>query len=396
MMPFSVHEHYALVTAILPRSSAVRVLDDVLASGAAQTLTLNARGAVMQSSWWKSLLPATSPELELIHFLVPNEDAASLMDQIVTVGKLRLFGAGSIYAIPCHNLTCSEDFPLWQPGYYTASSQSFDIKFKKNLSCLIHITDRGSAEPVARAAIKAGAQGATITFVRGYGLRDRLGLLRITKSHDKELTTVIVDPYDRDNVFDAMSLAGRISQPGRGILFEIPVERGLTNLSGVFEANKNSATIQQMVRAIDELHGGSDWRSHHPSVRNKGSERAARALGLSRKLQQLNIMVHRKDVEFLLRELLNQGVSGASVSNWRMTERDSAQTRGGLRINREFGCVSLILRPRDAVSLSTHIEDFIEKNGVRETCHFIHEVPVVKSFARFEPETQESPASMRG
>lgn len=386
-MPFSAHDRHCIVTAILPRASAGRVLDEVLAAGAPQALTLNARGTLMQESWWKSLMPAISPEQEILHLLVPNDDANALMEQIVMVGKLRLFGAGSIFAIPCRSLVCSDDFSLWQPGRYAFESKAFDIKFKTGLICLVHVTDRNAAEPIARAAIKAGAQGATITFIRGYGLRDRLGLLRITKSHDKELITVVVDEYDRDAVFEAMAIAGRVSQPGRGIVYQIPIAKGLTNLASVFQVHKHSASIQQMVRAIDELHGNTDWRAkqlrvHDPKVR----EFAASTRGLSRNLEQINIVAQRRDVETLLRFLLDQGVAGASVCNWRLTERDAAQTRGGMRINREFGCISLIVRPRDAETLCQQIETVMQENQMHETCHYVHEVPVVKTFASFDDE----------
>jgi len=395
-MPFSAHTRHCIVTAILPRASATRVLDEVLAAGAAQAMTLNARGTVIQESWWKSLMPAISPEQEILHFLVPTDEANALMVQIVMVGKLRLFGAGSIFAIPCPRLVCSDDFPLWQPGHYTFESVAFDIRFKTGLICLVHVTDRDAAEPIARAAIKAGAQGATITFIRGYGLRDRLGLLRITKSHEKELITVVVDEYDRDAVFEAMALAGRVSQPGRGIIYQIPIGKGLTNLASVFQAHKHSASIQQMVRAIDELHGSTDWRAkqlrvHDPKVR----EFAASARGLSRNLEQLNIVAQRKDVETLLRFLLDQGVAGASVCNWRLTERDAAQTRGGLRINREFGCISLIMRPRNAQALCQQIESVMQENQMRETCHYVHEVPMVKTFASFEDEAPSTTVRIR-
>lgn len=381
MKQFSNHPEHSLVTAILPRQSTARVLTEVLASGASHAMTLNARGTVMQDRWYQSFLPAISPEQEIIYFIVPDSEVDHLMEQIVMVGKLRLYGAGSIFATPCEDLICADDFPVWKEGNYTFESVNFDIKFKRDLRALIHITDRDAAEPVARAAIKAGAQGATITYMRGYGLRDRLGLLRITKRHEKELIAVVVDEYDVEPVFQAMAQVGRVDQPGRGIVFQLPISKGLTNLASVFQARKHSASIQQMVKAIDELQGSTDWRANQLLVHDPSAEEfQENTRGVTKDLKVLNIVSHRKDTEVILKRLLDYGVSGASVSNWRFSERGGEQTKGGQRINREFGCIVLILDPDALPGIRSFLEALIQELEMKETCFFTHAVPVAKTF----------------
>lgn len=384
MKTFHNHLKHSLVTAILPRQSSARVVSEVLAAGAAQVMSVSARGSVLQEKWYQSLLPAISPEQEILHFLVPETEVDQLMEQIVMVGKLRLYGAGAIYALPCEELVCSEDFPLWMPGSYSFESVSFDIKFKTGLFALVHITDRASASPIAQAALKAGAQGATITYVRGYGLRDRLGLLRITKSHDKELIVVVVEEYDRDAVFEAMASAGRVDQPGRGLIYQLPISKGLTNLAGVFRPSKHSASIQQMVRAIDELHGGADWRATPLHIHDtRGTDLGTAApRGQSQDLKMLNILSRRKDSEMLVSFLLDNGVGGASVSNWRLTDTLCGHTQGGLRINREFGSISLVLSPAKIPALTQALRQQFEAEGMAETCYFTHPVPLARTFAK--------------
>ena len=381
-MSFSAYNNHSLVTAILPRQSAAHVVSEVIMSGAAQAMTVSARGTLMQERWYQAFLPTISPEQEILYFLVPNEDVDRLMEQIVMVGQLRLFGAGSIFAVACEDLICTKDFPLWGPGRYTFESVSFAIKFRTDLVNLVHITDRGSGEAVALAALRAGAQGATITYVRGYGLRDRLGLLRITKTHDKELIVVVVDQYDRDAVFEAMAGTGRVAQPGRGLIFQLPISKGLTNLASVFQANKHSASIQQMVRAIDELQGGSDWRARQLLVHDpKAKEFTSNRRGLSKDLKMLNIVSTRKDTEVLLSFLLDYGVSGASVSNWRFTAASSEDPQAVGRIHREYGCISLIGSPMVTQELRQVLQETMAANDMRETCLFTHTVPVARTFA---------------
>lgn len=382
MKQFSSHPNHSLVTAILPRQSTSKVLKEVLASGAGHAMTMNARGTVMQERWYQSFLPAISPEQEMLYFIVPDSEVDHLMEQVVMVGKLRLYGAGSIFATPCEDLLCADDFPKWEEGNYTFESVNFDIKFKRDLVALVHITDRDAAEPIARSAIKAGAQGATITYMRGYGLRDRLGLLRITKRHDKELITVVVDKYDVDAAFQAMAQIGRVDQPGRGLIYQLPISKGLTNLASVFQARKHSASIQQMVRAIDEMQGSTDWRANQLLVHDPSAEEfQANTKGVSKDLKVLNVVSHRKDTDTLLKLLLDYGVSGASVSNWRFTEPHGEHTKGGQRINREFGCLGLILSPEDASSILEFLKNLIQEREMKEACFFTHAIPVAKTFA---------------
>jgi nitrogen regulatory protein PII len=382
MKSFKVLSGYEFVTAILPRQSASVVAHEVLSSGAAHVMTTSARGTLMQQHWYQSFLPAISPEQEMLHFIVPGAEVDRLMEEIVLVGKLQLYGAGSIFAIPCVELVCSDDYPLWNPGDYRFESVSFDIKFKRDLKALIHTTDRGTAEPIARAAIKAGAQGATITYVRGYGLRDRLGLLRITKRHEKELITVVVDEFDLDAVFQGMAQSGRVEQPGSGFIYQLPVSKGLTNLASVFQAKKHSVSIHQMVRAIDSLSGGTQWRANPLHVHDpRAREFATNSRGLSRDLTLLNVVSQRKDSETLLQLFLEQGVSGASISNWRFTDAQASQSQAGIRIIREFGCLSLVSSTSNVNRLMNVFRDAVTSMDLRSTCCFTHHVPMVKTFA---------------
>ncbi|MDF1814704.1 MAG: hypothetical protein P1V20_21035 [Verrucomicrobiales bacterium] len=382
-MAFEVLTGYSRVTAILPRQSTLKVLHEVMGSTAAHAMTTGARGSVIQENWYQSLLPTLSPEHDMLRFLVPTSDIDHLMEQIALVGNMRHYGGGSIFATPCLDLRCSDTFPVWHPGEYTFESVSFDIVFKQDLTAIILVTDRDNADGICRAAIKAGAQGPSITFVRGYGLRDRLGLLRVTKSHDKEMVTVVVDKYDLEAVFQAMAQAGRVDQPGRGLLYQVPISKGLTNLASVFQARKHSASIQQIIRAIDDIQGSTEWRANQLLIHDpKAEEFAADTQGVTRDLVSLNVIARRKDIEILLQYILSIGVKGASVSNWRLIEGDAAETKGGARINHEVGCLTMLVPGAKYASLVEKVEKKLEEGDYNGTCIFSTEVPMAKSFTR--------------
>jgi len=95
-------------------------------------------------------------------------------------------------------------------------------------TCLITcVVQRGRADKIVKAAIDAGAGGATVFFARGMGVRERLGLLGLAIVPEKEVI-MIAAPEDRvDRIYDTMVRAGRLEDPGTGIIYITPIRRCL-------------------------------------------------------------------------------------------------------------------------------------------------------------------------
>jgi len=93
------------------------------------------------------------------------------------------------------------------------------------ITCMIQ---KGMADEVVRAARLAGAQGASIHYGRGAGVRERLGLLSITVEAEKEVVQIMVSNQQQEEVFAAMFTAGKLDTPGMGIMFITPLERAAT------------------------------------------------------------------------------------------------------------------------------------------------------------------------
>ena len=90
------------------------------------------------------------------------------------------------------------------------------------------VLQTGLAENVLDAAKNCGAQGATISYARGTGIRERMGLLGVTIDEQKEVIRIIVSEEQADRVFEAMYLAGGLDTPGKGIMFMTKLERVAT------------------------------------------------------------------------------------------------------------------------------------------------------------------------
>ncbi len=88
---------------------------------------------------------------------------------------------------------------------------------------IVAIVERGKADRLVEAAHKAGANGATVLFARGTGTDEHLNLLRIKVDSMKEVVLILVTEAQTQQVFDAVIKAGRLNEPGKGIVFTLPV-----------------------------------------------------------------------------------------------------------------------------------------------------------------------------
>jgi nitrogen regulatory protein PII len=107
----------------------------------------------------------------------------------------------------------------------------------KALKMIIAIVQRGKADGVVSAAIKAGAPAATVLFGRGQGMRERLGPLGVAIQPEKEIILVILEEWLSEQVLTAMVKAGNLDKAGIGFAFEVPVEKAV----GFVEAHELTA-----------------------------------------------------------------------------------------------------------------------------------------------------------
>ncbi|MBK8202480.1 MAG: P-II family nitrogen regulator [Bdellovibrionales bacterium] len=90
------------------------------------------------------------------------------------------------------------------------------------------IVQRGAADKIVKAAQEAGAQGATVSFAKGTGIRERLGLLGVAVEVEKEIINVVVSTDQAHRIFEKMYLAGNLDTPGQGFIYITPLEKAAT------------------------------------------------------------------------------------------------------------------------------------------------------------------------
>ena len=95
-------------------------------------------------------------------------------------------------------------------------------------SLITCVVQRGMADMIVEAATQAGAQGATIYYARGTGVRERLGVLGLAVSVEKEIINIVVANDQVDRVLERVYLAGKLDTPGMGIAYVTPLEKMAT------------------------------------------------------------------------------------------------------------------------------------------------------------------------
>ena len=91
------------------------------------------------------------------------------------------------------------------------------------------IVQRGVADAVVESALKVGAQGATVFYARGTGVRQRhLGVLGVTVNAEKEVIYIVVPSEQADLMFERMFIAAKLDTPGMGMMYMSPLEKMAT------------------------------------------------------------------------------------------------------------------------------------------------------------------------
>lgn len=94
----------------------------------------------------------------------------------------------------------------------------------EDFDCIVTIVNKGHSEPVVDASRKAGAEGGTILFGRGTGIREVKSILGLAIDPEKEVILTLVKSEISLRVLQAIVDAGNLERPGAGIAFILPVK----------------------------------------------------------------------------------------------------------------------------------------------------------------------------
>ncbi|MBU0675821.1 MAG: P-II family nitrogen regulator [Proteobacteria bacterium] len=96
-----------------------------------------------------------------------------------------------------------------------------------NPNLITCIVERGKADEVVEAAIAAGADGATMYYGRGTGVRQKLGFSGLFIKPEKEIILIVTRTEQTEAVFNAVVKAANLEQKGKGFAFLHKIDRAV-------------------------------------------------------------------------------------------------------------------------------------------------------------------------
>lgn len=102
------------------------------------------------------------------------------------------------------------------------------ITILTDLELITCIVQKGNGDKIVKAAYEAGAQGATIHYAQGSGVKEKLGIYGVAVDSEKEVLNIVVSEEQSNRVFDAMYLAGQLDTPGMGFIYTTSLEKAGT------------------------------------------------------------------------------------------------------------------------------------------------------------------------
>jgi hypothetical protein len=269
----------------------------------------------------RALLPFLPPVMrldedpaELFEIYVPRAQAQATL--LAWAHALRLFtpGRGALGAeavdllSPAGAALCTPR-PALPAGDAGASGAAADERLAP-LVLLNCVVQRGRGNDIALCALEMGSHVPSVNFGTGTGLRDRLGLLRIAIPAEKEIVSVLVDPPEMQACFAALVAVGRLDQPGRGFIAASPLLYGLGNTLTLRGAQRHSASMDQVIAAIDTLKAGTEWRRRIGA----GAAPALPQHGLRHGLLNLVLSCSEGSAGRVLAVAMGAGAAGATIS----------------------------------------------------------------------------------
>lgn len=95
------------------------------------------------------------------------------------------------------------------------------------LNLITCVVQRGRADEVVAEALAAGAQGATMFYGRGTGVRERLGILAQFIVPEKEIVLIVTKKEQTERVFESVVRVGRLREKGQGLAYIQKVEQAV-------------------------------------------------------------------------------------------------------------------------------------------------------------------------
>ena len=340
-----------------------------------RSLQLNEGRGFLRSLFLSSDL--LSESVDVLTFYLPKELEEIVMKSIVKNMNLDLPGRGSVLSrdVTLHNglvdeLLCSVNQSVLPTKEDLAQVSLFD-----NLTQILCTTSKGLADELSKVLLHLGVVP-TVTNATGTGLRDQLGLLRITIPREKEMLSIVVGPNEAASIMDKMITWAKLDRPGRGFIWQVPVNKGLVNFKISQRRYGQAASTEQIIAAIDSIKGDFNWRQGGTIL--SGQTQRNYYSGT-----QLIIQVREGASRQIVRSIMKIGISGATVQPLRSLSPEKLNDH--LVVPQEVIRVVVDKERTDEV-IHMVIKEFQQQEQTDLKATHIFSLPVIRAFNYLTPQ----------
>lgn len=176
---------------------------------------------------WLDRLGINQTQKEVLFTAVPTETHKQLLGVLRDEFKMHKRFRGIAFAMP---------FRRWLPEQSQLDDAIAPPKDSPYI-CLMVVLNKGQWEDCMRIARAAGAQGGTVIHGRGAGVQQDDFYVPLHIEPQKDIVMIVTKRQTayaiRAAIYDLMNL----SEPGKGIIFSLPV----TNTIGLYEERRQEA-----------------------------------------------------------------------------------------------------------------------------------------------------------
>jgi hypothetical protein len=278
---------------------------------------------------------------ELYRFYVPTGSEAIAARRVAEAADLYLPGRGTLFAEDAALIGAA--VPAFDPLRLDPSpGGTGSAKASERYTALCCIVQRGMGEPLARTILEMGLCVPVVSFGDGMGLRNKLGLLRVTIPVDKEILYLVVPERDGDLLEGLAVHKARLDSPGRGFIYRFNVRAYAVNIRVRSGMRSHAASMEQVISALDDLRGSSEWRrlSSSKGMASRGGDHGKG----EKSLVCVSLTAEQGSVGNFVRAAMDVGAGGATLVSLARRSYSGAEATGLGVSNARESC-DLIVAP---------------------------------------------------
>jgi hypothetical protein len=311
------------VTIIADKGIASAVLEDLESIGIEYSNSIAGRRDLLQERKGLRKMFGTGKSMlhdpiTIITFLVSTEIERAIINFIINRGGLNIPGRGTVFSkevtlLKAHE-QCQEN-----------KIQNIEIENRELLSDLTGIcciAQKGDGDILGKVGLETGSGVPAITLGIGTGLRDKIGLWRVTIPAEKEIVNLVTTSHNVTNVMDMMIDIGALDNPGKGFIYLYPIKMGLVDVKAYVGLSRQAASIEQIVTVIDEMKGDTRWRRREFS-KYRSARKKRKYLN---DLVNFTLICNEGRATDLIKAAMGAGAGGATISKlkYRTTEKSES------------------------------------------------------------------------